>query len=147
MKNGYIDTNDKPVFQWYLNQGITPVPINPKAKVTIEGKEYDAISSTTQLEDPTNTSLSIVTPPVVTKTILEEARKAGVKAVWLQPGSFDEQILKQAKQAFPNAAVGGEGGAGSEGWCVLVDGRECMRDAEKLRKADHETSTTRSGHL
>jgi hypothetical protein len=73
--------------------------------------------------------LSIITPPPVTKKVLEEAKAAGVPAVWLQPGSFDTEGLEYAKANF-QAAVGGEGGMGGEGWCVLVDG-ESVLDAAK----------------
>ena len=61
----------------------------------------------------------------MTSKVLREAKEAGVPAVWLQPGTFDEDVLEYAKQNF-EAAVGGKGGAGSEGWCVLVDGEECL---------------------
>ena len=61
--------------------------------------------------------------------MLREAKEVGIRAVWLQPGSFDDEVLEYAKGAFPGAAVGGEGGGSSEGWCVLVDGEEGMRMA------------------
>ena len=64
----------------------------------------------------------------MTLEILKEAKTAGVKAVWLQPGSFDQEGLKYATQEF-EAGVGGEGGKGGEGWCVLVDGEGIMRKA------------------
>lgn len=60
---------------------------------------------------------------------MREAKEAGIRAVWLQPGSFDDEILEWAKGAFPGAAVGGDGGRGSEGWCVLVDGEMGMKAA------------------
>ncbi len=54
----------------------------------------------------------------------------GVKAVWLQPGSFDEEVLMFAKEHF-GIAVGGsdEGTTGPEGWCVMADGEEAMSRA------------------
>ena len=65
--------------------------------------------------------------------MLEEAKRVGVKAVWLQPGTFDDEVLEFANKEF-EAAIGGDGGAGSEGWCVLVDGERGLRIAgrEKL---------------
>jgi len=57
----------------------------------------------------------------VTKGVLEEAKKLGIPSVWLQPGTYDDEILKYAMTEF-KAGVGGQGGGGSEGWCVLVDG-------------------------
>lgn len=55
--------------------------------------------------------------------MLQEAKKLGIKAVWLQPGSFDDEGLKFAREEF-EAGIGGDDGVGGdgEGWCVLVDG-------------------------
>lgn len=63
--------------------------------------------------------------------MLREAKEVGIKAVWLQPGSFDDDVLEYAKKNFPGAAVGGSGGGGGEGWCVLVDGEWAMAQAGK----------------
>lgn len=60
--------------------------------------------------------------------ILREAAAAGVPAVWLQPGTFDDEGMAFAKANF-RAAIGGEGGGGAEGWCVLVDGEDGLQDA------------------
>ncbi len=49
-------------------------------------------------------------------------------AVWLQPGSFDDEVLAYARREF-KAGIGGDGGRGSEGWCVLVDGEQAMKAA------------------
>lgn len=51
-----------------------------------------------------------------------------VPAVWLQPGTFDDEILAFAKKNF-QAAIGGEGGNGDEGWCVLMDGEDGLTAA------------------
>ena len=64
----------------------------------------------------------------MTKQLLKEARDAGIPAVWLQPGSFDDQVLEYAKREF-QAVIAGDGGRGGEGWCILVDGEEGMRIA------------------
>lgn len=53
--------------------------------------------------------------------------------MWLQPGTFDDEILKYAQSEF-KAGVGGDGGDGSEGWCVLVDGERAARAAGKELK-------------
>ena len=60
--------------------------------------------------------------------VLEEAKKLGIQGVWLQPGTFDDDILAFAMKEF-KAAVGGEGGEGGEGWCILVDGERVGRAA------------------
>jgi hypothetical protein len=84
------------------------------------------------LPHPTATSLSIVTPPKVTRVVLEQAKQAGVRAVWLQPGTFDEEVWGIALREF-EICVGGEevGTRGGEGWCVLVDGARAMAQVER----------------
>ncbi|EFE35314.1 uncharacterized protein ARB_06271 [Trichophyton benhamiae CBS 112371] len=62
---------------------------------------------------PSQTSLSIVTPPKVTIQVLRDANSVGVPAVWLQPGTYDDEVLEYARENF-KAAIGGPGGQGSE---------------------------------
>ena len=66
----------------------------------------------------------------MTLQILREAKEAGVPAVWLQPGSFNDEGLQFAKKEF-KAGVGGAGGLGGEGWCVLVDGDQALQSAQE----------------
>jgi hypothetical protein len=42
-------------------------------------------------------------------------------------------VLAFARREF-KAAMGGEGGAGSKGWCVLVNGERVTKAAEKELK-------------
>lgn len=73
-----------------------------------------------------------MTPPAVTRKILEEAKSVGIPAVWLQPGAFEDRDLEYAKQNFESAIGGFEPGTvGGEGWCVLVDGENSLRAAGK----------------
>jgi len=125
------------IFAWYLSQNLTPTPINPSSpSIKVRSKNFDCLPSPSSLREPGKTSLSIITPPEITKQILKEARDAGVKAVWLQPGSFGADELAYAEREFPGAAVGGfgDGTVGGEGWCVLVDGEKALREAKKERE-------------
>lgn len=120
------------IFQWYLNHSLPVVPLNPTcSSITIRGKEFETVQTPKQISDPSHTSLSIITPPPVTEKILKEAKESGIKAVWLQPGSFTDAELEYAIKEFPGAAIGGfaAGTRGGEGWCVLVDGEKAMQDA------------------
>ncbi|EMD64773.1 hypothetical protein GGP41_002953 [Bipolaris sorokiniana] len=117
------------IFAWYLRHSLPAVPLNPRSPtVKILDQDHTTVASPTALTDPpaSDYSLSVITPPSVTKKLLKEAKEAGIPAVWLQPGSFDDEVLKYARSNF-KAAIAGEGGWGSEGWCVLVDGEEGMR--------------------
>lgn len=77
--------------------------------------------------------MSIITPPAATLKVLREARELGVPAVWLQPGTFDDEVIRFAREegAF-QAVVAGDGGRGGEGWCVLVDGERGLKAVGKL---------------
>lgn len=124
------------IFAWYLTHKPTPTPIaiNPfNSTISVCNQSFDTIASPSQLQEPGKTSLSIITPPEVTKRVLKEARDAGVKAVWLQPGSFGADELAYAEREFPGAAVGGfgDGTRGAEGWCVLVDGEKALKESAK----------------
>ncbi|KAG9385821.1 NAD-binding protein [Pyrenophora tritici-repentis] len=91
------------VFAWYLAHTLPATPINPGSPtVNIMNRDYTTIPSPTALQDPpaSSYSLSVITPPYVTKTLLKEAKEAGIVAVWLQPGSFDREVLEYAKNNF-----------------------------------------------
>ena len=117
------------VLAWYHLHNLPVTPLNPRApSITVSSsppKAYTTVRSPSALPSPAQTALSVITPPPVTQMLLEEAKSVGIKAVWLQPGTFDEEVMKYAKSNF-EAAVGGPGGAGREGWCVLVDGEDAM---------------------
>ena len=104
--------------------------------VTVRRKEYETVTSPAKLSDAKQTSLSVITPPAVTAQLLREAKESGVRAVWLQPGSFTDRELEYAIKEFPGAAVGGfaEGTVGGEGWCVLVDGENAMKAAGRQER-------------
>ncbi|OAL48031.1 NAD(P)-binding protein [Pyrenochaeta sp. DS3sAY3a] len=117
------------VFAWYLQHSLPATPINPRTpSVTILSQDFDTVASPSALPNPAEYSLSVITPPAVTRALLREAKEAGVPAVWLQPGSFDGEVLRFARENF-RAAIAGDGEGGSEHWCVLVDGEEGLRVA------------------
>ncbi|KAK5708728.1 hypothetical protein LTR17_020438 [Elasticomyces elasticus] len=96
------------IFAWYLAHGLHAVPVNPTcSSITVRRKDFDTVASPLKLNDPRNTGLSVITPPPVTAQLLREAKQAGIKAVWLQPGSFTDKELDYATKEFPGAAVGG----------------------------------------
>lgn len=127
-------TDDGLVFAWYLVHDLPVTPINPGSpSVTAVNKEHPTVPSLSALPDPTATSVSIITPPAATLKVLQEAKELGIPSIWLQPGTFDDEVIKFAREegAF-QAVVAGDGGRGSEGWCVLVDGERGLKAAGKL---------------
>ena len=132
------ETNHSPpvyqVFSWYVAHDLPATPVNPGTPtITALSREHKTVPSLSDLPKPRETAVSIITPPAVTQELLEEAKKLGIPAVWLQPGTFDDSVIEFARAdgAF-EAVVAGDGGRGSEGWCVLVDGERALKAAGKL---------------
>lgn len=124
------------VLAWYQSRSLPVQPITPSTPtIKVATTEFSTISSPSALPHPTETSLSIITPPPVTLQILREAQKVGVPAVWLQPGTFDEEVLQYAKRDF-KAGIGGHEDHGGEGWCVLVDGDWALHEARESAKKE-----------
>ncbi|KAF9114168.1 hypothetical protein BGX27_011524 [Mortierella sp. AM989] len=100
------------VLRWYIDNGYTVVPVNPKEK-TIES--LSCVPNLTSLPgNPSDYHVSVITPPTATKSILEEAHKNGIQRVWLQPDVESPEALTFAKEAGIKILAGGP--------CVLVNG-------------------------
>lgn len=121
------------VHAWYLAHKLEVKPINPADSVNVGGKNYPTAKSVKELESPKDTGVSIITPPHVTLEVLKEAKSVGIPFIWLQPKTYNDDVLKFAlsDDAF-EAVVYGDGGRGSEGWCVLVDGDRALKANGKL---------------
>ncbi len=78
-----------------VDKGYTVLPVNPKEDV-IEG--LPVAHTVADLEKPVDI-LVVVTPPPVTLGVLRQAAEAGLPAVWLQDGSFDDAVLEAAERA------------------------------------------------
>lgn len=50
------------------------------------------MKSVGEIEQPDKTAVSIITPPKVTMNVLKDAKEKGVQSVWLQPGTFNEEV-------------------------------------------------------
>lgn len=131
-RNRCSNTRDPAVFRWYVDHGLPVTPINPGAPaINVDGKDYPTAASLSALQEPEGTAVSIITAPPVTKKTLEEAKSLGINAVFLQPGTFDDDVEAYARENFATV-LAGKGGAGGEGWCVLVDGKRGLQAAGKL---------------
>lgn len=96
------------VLRVYQQNHLDVVPINPGGG-QIEG--LDALSDLASLPEPVD-GISIVTPPAVTKKVVEQALSLGIKNIWMQPGAEDPDAVAAAEQAGANVIAGGP--------CVLV---------------------------
>ncbi|ODV63376.1 CoA-binding protein [Ascoidea rubescens DSM 1968] len=115
------------VLQWYINNKLPVVPINP---VTNSILGIDCEKSITELiqkkEFEDGISISFVTPPNVTLSILKDLHEkfkdssSLIKAVWLQPGTFNDKVLDYAKNKIKIENVI------ADGLCVMVLGQEVL---------------------
>ncbi|KAF9926382.1 hypothetical protein FBU30_004014 [Linnemannia zychae] len=100
------------VLRWYVDNGYTAVPVNPRES-SIESlecvKDLSALPG-----QPSEYNVSIITPPSVTKSVLEAAHKSGIERVWLQPDVDSPEALAYAKEVGLSVISGGP--------CVLVHG-------------------------
>ena len=96
------------VFKALTESGRETYPLNPNT-VDIEGHQtYASISDLPVAPE----SLSIITPPEVTRKVVADAIEAGVKNIWMQPGAEDERASDSARKAGINVI--------DDGSCILV---------------------------
>ena len=96
------------VFRAIVASGRTVHPLNPTA-VEVEG--HPAFASIADLLI-VRESLSIVTPPHVTREVIQQAIAAGVKNIRMQPGAEDDKASQAAREAGLKVI--------DDGSCVLV---------------------------
>ncbi|KAK7005992.1 NAD-P-binding protein [Favolaschia claudopus] len=101
------------ILNWYKIRNMNVQPIHPK-ETHLEGIE--TIPTVAELRSPKETSISIITPPKVTLSILQAAIPLGVPAVWIQPGAADESVVNWVDEN----GLGGRVIYG--GPCILVEG-------------------------
>lgn len=96
------------VLRVFLQNQRAVFPVNPNTD-QVEGlKCYPDLSS---LPQPVH-GVSIITPPAVTETIIEQAGQLGIKHVWLQPGAESNRAVASAAKWGINLIAGGP--------CILV---------------------------
>lgn len=96
------------VLRCYLQHDRRVFPVNPTAS-EVEG--LTAYQSLSALPEPVK-SISIITPPHVTETIVEEAHEAGVELLWMQPAAESPAAVDRAAALGMNVIA--------DGSCVLV---------------------------
>jgi len=97
------------VLRCYLQHNLKVYPVNPHEKV-IEG-----LACVKRLADLPKSvkSISVITQPVVTETIVEDAINKGIQNIWMQPGAQSEAAIENAKQHKINLIA--------DGTCILEE--------------------------
>lgn len=74
------------ILRWYVTRNRPVTPVHPKVD-ELEG--IKTVRSIVDLPSPTETALSIVTPPKITLDLLKAAKELSIPAIWIQPGASD----------------------------------------------------------
>jgi predicted CoA-binding protein len=82
------------VLRCYMQHHKEVYPVNPNEKM-VEG--LPCVSQVLDLPDHVK-SLSIITPPKITKKIVEQAIKKGIQHIWMQPGAESDVAIHQCEQ-------------------------------------------------
>jgi len=96
------------VLRAYLQNQRDVFPINPNAD-EVEGlRAYPDLRSLPRSVH----GVSVITPPDVTESVIEETENLGIQNVWLQPGAESIEAVERAQRAGMNVIANGP--------CVLV---------------------------
>ncbi|KAG1827822.1 CoA-binding protein [Suillus variegatus] len=101
------------VLQWYIQRNRPVTPVHP-SNDELEG--IKTIRSLTDLPNPTETSVSIITPAKITINLLKQIEELSIPAVWCQPGATDVACVQYIKDNGMSDRVL------FEGECILRDG-------------------------
>jgi uncharacterized protein len=78
------------ILRTLIKKGYDVYPVNPGLNDVDGIKCYKSVSDIPFDIDVVN----VVTPPLVTETIIKECREKSIKRVWLQPGAENEAAIK-----------------------------------------------------
>ncbi len=96
------------ILQALVSHGYDAIPLNPKEEFVEELRAYRALPDIPEAPE----GVSIVTPPSVTRLIVEDAIRCGVKAIWMQPGAEHREAADKAREAGLTVI--------DDGSCILV---------------------------
>lgn len=91
-----------------MQSGRKTYPLNPKAS---QVESQAAFANLNAVPEPID-SLALVTPPAVTRQIVQDALQAGVRRFWMQPGAEDSDAIREAENAGATVV--------HDGSCLLI---------------------------
>jgi predicted CoA-binding protein len=82
------------IFRDMLREGLRVEGVNPKGGVVL-GKKL--ASSVTEMDTKPDMVVTVV-PPAITEKVIDECARAGIREVWMQPGSESEAAIRKAEK-------------------------------------------------
>lgn len=107
-----VGANDRPdrfgnkIYKKLKSKGYTVYPVNPNYDEIDGEKCYPDISSLPQVPEV----IDMVVAPRHGTGVIEEASRLGIKNIWLQPGTYNDELLKLIDEKGMTSVQG----------CVLV---------------------------
>lgn len=103
------------VYQTLKEKGLRVFAVNPRAD-EVDG---DPVYPDMQALPETPEAIVTVVPPEVTKTVVAQALAAGVRKIWMQPGSEHVDAIRAAQQQGATVVYGGP--------CIMVVAKTHLR--------------------
>lgn len=97
------------VLRCYLENERRVIPVHPKQQ-EIEG--LACVASVAELPDEVE-SISVITPPQITESVVKLAAEKGIKNIWMQPGAQSTDAIRFCQEQKINLIA--------DGTCVLVE--------------------------
>lgn len=94
------------IYNKLKSKGYTVYPVNPNYDTINGDKCYKDLSSLPEKPDV----IDMVVAPKHGKKVIEEAAELGIRDIWLQPGTYDDELMKLIEEKGLNAVQA----------CVLV---------------------------
>ncbi|MCS7309691.1 MAG: CoA-binding protein [Armatimonadota bacterium] len=96
------------VYRTLKEKGVRVFAVNPRAQEVDGDPVYPNLQALPEVPE----AIVTVVPPEVTKAVVAEALAAGIRKVWMQPGSEHEEAVRQAQEAGAIVVHGGP--------CIMV---------------------------
>jgi uncharacterized protein len=82
------------IFRKLLSRGYKAYPVNPRYDMIDGYKCYKDLTSLPEVPEV----IDMVVSPKRGKPVIEEAEKLGIKNIWLQPGTYDDELMQFIKE-------------------------------------------------
>ena len=103
------------VYKTLKEKGLPVFAVNPRATEVDGDPVYPGLHALPELPE----AIVTVVPPDVTKAVVEQALQAGIRKIWMQPGSEHEEAIRQAQQHGATVVFGGP--------CIMVVAKTHLR--------------------
>ena len=82
------------IYKRLKSRGYEVFPVNPRVNIVEGDICYKSLSALPKLPEV----IDMVVAPKIAKSVVEEAAKLGIKYVWFQPNTYDDEVLQFAKE-------------------------------------------------